>query len=708
MNKIITINLGGRALQIEESAYQILRQYFQKLEEHFEKTDNYEEIIEDIEARFADMLFEKLGTTKVSINEQDVKEAVDQMGDPSAIQEEAEQTASAEEEYARHRSHGGRKRLFRDEDEGILGGVCAGLASYFGIDVTIVRIIWLLFLIIGGFGVVLYILLWLVIPKAVTRADKLQMKGEVPNVENIKRSFQEEADRVSKKVGQSGIGEVVQNILSALLKFIKVAFKAIGTLGIIAIAIGVLAICVMLVFGIGLFDPDSFSVGSYNYLNEGWQTLTFMALFAVALVLPLVLLALKLSQWIFGLSISKMVYISGIGAWIISIVGIVTLSQHGYSMVEEMEEVDEKMIIDPADTLIVALDNTEKDYYRYQPDVRVKRSLTGERTLVIHKQAAGKDEEAARKTAREIETRVQVKSGRLILHGFKPSKEHRDLKQSINYTLYLPEGDYVVMDKTLGGIEYGSDIKDDVNYYDLLGQTLLMTRLGLTCVSCQASERLASDYSDADYISLESFTGLDIEDALDIEIRNSEKCRIGFKSKDVEESVDYEVRNNRLYIGFSSKEAYQRLKSLLTDGERAQVIVELPLLDNLDISGAVKCVIDPFEGRDLRIDATGANDLMLLGLTYEEVRLEVSGAAKVEMKGSVNNLDIDQSGASVIEAGELVVENSNLDLSGASYCRIHVTDRLVADLSGTSKLTYSGRPNDKSIEKSGLVKVEKI
>lgn len=708
MNKIITINLGGRALQIEESAYQILRDYFKKLENHFAKTDNYEEIIEDIEARFADMLFEKLGTNKVSINEADVKKAVDQMGDPSAIQEESEQTASAEDEYKNYRSAGGRKRLFRDEEGGILGGVCAGLSNYFGIDVAIVRIIWLLFLIVGGFGLLLYILLWIVIPKAVTRADKLQMKGEVPNVENIKRSFQEEADRVSKKVGQTGFGEVVQNILSALVKFIKVVFKVIGTLAIIAVAFGVLAVCVMLVFGIGLFDMDNFSVGSFTYLNAGFQQWAFMILFALVIVLPLLLLLLKLAQWIYGVGVSKLVYISTIGVWIVGSVGLVTLTQHGYSMVEETEEVNEKISLEKSDTLFVALDNTNRDYYRYQPDIKVKRSLTGERSLVVHKQAAGKNKKSARQAASNVETNVKVESGRLILHSYNRSEEEKNLKQAIHYTLYLPEGDFLILDKTLGGIEYGSDVKDEVNYHSLLGQTLLMTRLGLTCISCGPYPISNSQDEGADFISLESFTGLDIEDALDVVIRNSEKCRIGFKSRSVAESVHYEVRNNTLHINFTSREAFQRLKTLMNDDERAQVIIELPLFDNLDISGAVRCTIDPFQGRNLNIDATGANELILLGITYEKVRLEVSGAAKVEMRGVVNELNIDQSGASVIEASELIVENTTLDLSGASYSRLHVTGRLNADLSGTSKLTYSGKPSEVSIEKSGLVSVENI
>jgi phage shock protein PspC (stress-responsive transcriptional regulator) len=89
--------------------------------------------------------------------------------------------------------------LFRDPDNRVFGGVCSGIGHYFGIDPVILRIIFVVSFIFFGTGILIYLILWLVIPKAVTSADKLSMKGEPVNVENIKRKVQEESETVKKR-----------------------------------------------------------------------------------------------------------------------------------------------------------------------------------------------------------------------------------------------------------------------------------------------------------------------------------------------------------------------------------------------------------------------------------------------------------------------------------------------------------------------------
>lgn len=189
MNRIITINLGGRAIQIEEDAYDSLRNYLQQLEQQFAGTENGKEIIDDIESRISDILAEKLKQGRVSINKSDIDDVVRLMGKPSDFGENEENKSYESSDINTP------KRLFRDADNRVIGGVCSGLANYLNLDVTVVRIIWLILFFIFGTGFLIYIILWAVVPKATTTAEKLQMKGEAPNIENIKKALLTKPER---------------------------------------------------------------------------------------------------------------------------------------------------------------------------------------------------------------------------------------------------------------------------------------------------------------------------------------------------------------------------------------------------------------------------------------------------------------------------------------------------------------------------------
>ncbi len=168
MKKIIQINLSGRAISIEEPAYEKLQQYIQQLRQHFASEESKEEILNDIEGRISELLQEKLQRGLDAITETELEEVIVSIGRPEDFSEVTDSNESAG--YTQATSQ--QKRLYRDTDDKILGGVCSGIASYFGIDPTIVR---LLFAIItfGGFGTgfLIYIALWILLPKQSLRGQ---------------------------------------------------------------------------------------------------------------------------------------------------------------------------------------------------------------------------------------------------------------------------------------------------------------------------------------------------------------------------------------------------------------------------------------------------------------------------------------------------------------------------------------------------------
>ena len=171
MKQVININFQGRVVPIEVSAYEILKNYIDSLTRHFAAEEGKEEIINDIESRIGELFQERLKDGATCITDDDVNAIIRSMGRPEDFEtEEASAAGSQQSTYtntaepeASFASHKG-KRLFRDENHKLLGGVCGGIANYFNIDVVIVRVVFLILLFTFGFGVIPYIILWIAVP----------------------------------------------------------------------------------------------------------------------------------------------------------------------------------------------------------------------------------------------------------------------------------------------------------------------------------------------------------------------------------------------------------------------------------------------------------------------------------------------------------------------------------------------------------------
>jgi phage shock protein PspC (stress-responsive transcriptional regulator) len=191
MNKTIIININGIVFHIEEDAYEVLKNYMTDVKRHFMNSDDSLEITTDIENRIAEMFNELLANEhKQVIVEQDVRSVIEQMGTVEDF-EHAEEDTNASFANTYHNS-GATRRLFRDPDEHLIAGVCSGIANYFDIDAVWIRLAFAVIVLAGGTGIILYIILWIVIPKAVTRADRMVMKGEKLNLQGFKKNFEEE------------------------------------------------------------------------------------------------------------------------------------------------------------------------------------------------------------------------------------------------------------------------------------------------------------------------------------------------------------------------------------------------------------------------------------------------------------------------------------------------------------------------------------
>ena len=194
MKITVSINLGGYSFDIDEDAYSELKRYLKNLEMHFAGEESSSEILSDIETRMAELLRSKLTGYKQVITAADVSEVISIMGDPEDFSDN--EGPSRKDKFSKPGTH----RMYRDPDKRIIGGVCAGMGAYWDTEPWIIRVIFLALTMAGGLGILIYLILYVVLPEAKTTAQKIEMKGDPVNIHNIKDSVKKEFDTVRKKM----------------------------------------------------------------------------------------------------------------------------------------------------------------------------------------------------------------------------------------------------------------------------------------------------------------------------------------------------------------------------------------------------------------------------------------------------------------------------------------------------------------------------
>lgn len=212
MKKTLSINLNNTVFHIDEEAYEALQHYFDELKSYFANEADGQEILRDVEARIGELFADRIKYGLQVITLPNVEEIIQQMGQPSEfgkIEEEAEEPTQPEEETAPEEEQPTRvRRLYRDKERALLGGVASGLAHYTNIDVVFIRLLMIVFLFIWGAMIPIYLIFWIITPAAESSAQKLEMHGIDPTIENISNFIKEGAEKI--KEGAEYIGNEAQ------------------------------------------------------------------------------------------------------------------------------------------------------------------------------------------------------------------------------------------------------------------------------------------------------------------------------------------------------------------------------------------------------------------------------------------------------------------------------------------------------------------
>ena len=222
MNKTITINIAGLSFHIDEDAYNKLDAYINAVRNSIQQEDNREEIIADIEGRIAELFAERVDPQTGVIRMTNVDEIINIMGKPEDYIIEDDNNSSHTTYTAKQT-----KKIYRDGEKRVFGGVCSGIGHYLNVDAVWIRIIFIILFFMYGVSILVYFILWIIIPKATTVADVLEMKGEPVNISNIEKQFREGLSSSYKALKTNGktAGDVIRKVIGIIL----VVSGAIGT-----------------------------------------------------------------------------------------------------------------------------------------------------------------------------------------------------------------------------------------------------------------------------------------------------------------------------------------------------------------------------------------------------------------------------------------------------------------------------------------------
>ncbi len=567
MNKTITSNIAGYVFHIDENAFDKLDAYLNTIRSYFSDSQGKDEIIADIEARLAEMLQERIGSTKEVVTLADVNHVIQKMGQPEAFMEDDPESATWTEQRSEPRRTGS-KRLFRDPDSRVVGGVCSGVSHYLGIgDPIWLRLALVISAIFFGTGFLLYLILWIIIPEANTTTEKLQMRGEHVTVSNIEKRVNEELETVKNKWnefhGNSGagrkVGNAFHNLINLLINLVTMFFKFIAKIiGFAFLATGILGF--ITIAALVLSFPDLVHIGSDGIvgspmINEllagmfssGFQLHVFRFSILMAWGIPLLLLAYLGAKLMVNIrNKNRYVILPLIALWIIGSVsaGFIALSiqrdfavKSTHTEVVNMEASENVIYLDVQKgedghisdvesfdmmffNLWVAEDS---DVFKGRPTLDVTQSPDRRIHLVIKRTGRASSKKEANQEAMTIEYEFNMKDSLMEFSPFFELPNNADWRdQSIDLELQIPEGQVVRFNKDLIKIIY--DIKNVNGTYDgdMVERKWIMQSYGLECVDCKGLKDPKFRDDESDMSELEELER-DLEDQQDELEREAER-----------------------------------------------------------------------------------------------------------------------------------------------------------------------------------------
>jgi len=528
MNKTISINIGGFVFNIEEDAYQKLFHYLTTIKKNFTEAEEREEIMNDIEARIAEIFQSKLSAAKEVITDKDVDQVIEVMGKPEdyVSEEFAESTNKNSSEKEKTAEQTSQRRFFRDTEDATLGGVCSGLAHYFNIDVAIIRVLFIVFALVGGSAIIVYIVMLIAIPEAKTTNEKLQMKGQSINVESIKEHFNRAKNNIKDNVNNGNFKNIFNDTVSKSVRagsgLVRV-FTKLFAAGLLIFGFFFLILLMIVLFGqsgllpiVGAEHVENLpTLLGLIYPGESQSTLVFISLIFVTMI-PIIGMIVIGTKILFNIKKSfRTINISSSIVWFIC-VGILVVTGINLGMNLRNQTSVEYAIPFSDSTDVLKIDVSEDikfsdyisygDVWNYSELVRLEneniilgyprlvitqKEDSGLFEIIVYKESNGLSTKDAINKAERIDYKISLTENRLLLPPyFSVPKSDKLRGQCPVVEIKVPKGKQIELGKNIDRIQvsvsgrqnYGSDTFSNTTWFSKGNR--------LFCLECKTEPRV--------------------------------------------------------------------------------------------------------------------------------------------------------------------------------------------------------------------------
>lgn len=720
MQKTFNINLYGQVFHINEDAFQLLSDYLKSLKNLYQKEEGGDEIMADIEARISEIFLKENNNEAlriITINQ--VERVIQKLGRVEEHYEVSEEESTYKKTYT-DSDQQQNKKLFRDSDHSIVAGVCSGLSQYLGINDPIwIRLLFVISIFAGlGSGFLIYIVLWILMPEALTASEKLQMKGQPINLENIEKTIKGGINNVSNtlnnldnkegfKKASRNVGDIIMSIFKALLRLVK-AFLLIFTL--------IIALSFVFTFFVVGFTTLSTAPLMTSILFEskilGYITISAIIILMLVSSIFLILLPFQLFsknkkplRKPTGITIA----ILWMGAFIISLLGssdtirqfattnkvvqeeTITaqqLSDTIYITTNSNPEINENDI-NFSDVNVSLLWNNwnfnGNDIFSNTVKLNIAQSPDQDVHIFEERQSRGSNSISALKNAKSIVYNYKRNDDTLVFDDYitNQNKNAKYRNQSNEITLYIPEGKVIVFNNTDQIINKKPMIKnyDSDNYFSM-GSTPWKLEKG-TLVPL--NEGVMNDYTSgwADITPNNNFNDIEINGFVETEIIYSETRKIITSAPD---HIDVKALGNKIDIDMKNRNF--RGNNI----PNFKLKIYTPELVSIETDGLTKTIVSGFNQNMMKVEVSGNSTLVLNNNNLQQLEAKIEGLSALEGSSTINDASIKLEGMSTLRAKNLIIQNLKIKADGASNAEVNVAKNIQGNLNGASNLSYSGQP----------------
>ncbi|HYI78096.1 MAG TPA: PspC domain-containing protein [Chryseolinea sp.] len=602
------------------------------------------------------------------------------------------------------------KKMFRDPERKVIGGVSGGIAAYFGIDLLVVRLLFVIFTIFFGVGFIIYIVLWIALPEAKSLTDRMEMQGEpvtLSNIEsNIKKNLNVDPNKEETPLTKllllpfRLIGiliTVLGKILVPILEVLRVV------IGITVILFGLaLMFTAVITSGalVGLFSSTAFSWPWVHYDElsmplevfanslSGWLILAALIAAIVPTIFIMILGASIIARRFVinttvGWSMFVLFFVS-VAILSVSIPKIVySFKETGIYKVEETYNLNGK-------TAVFQINEVGMD--DYDPVSLTLKGYNGTGFKLVQSfESRGASKQQAIENAKMVVYNVVVKDSILTFDSNIRFKEDAIFRaQRLNMTLYIPYNYPFVLDESSSRF-----ITQYIDYDDLEGNTWIMTDKGIKCQTCpedEDEEEESYENDDENKLGLSDFDELDIRGLFDVHIMAGDEYAVELQGSD-DEKRKYNIyrHGQTLVVEYDRENGDFDWNGDFRDVNEIRLNITMPNLERIEAEGYGSIKFDEFTSDNMEIELRGPVNLRGV-ITAHNLSIDLTGKAEAELSGAVNNLDADLEFASKLRAYNLEAEGATVDVSGASTAKVNVSHSLEMNEGLASDIDFRGDP----------------